>query len=703
MRHLIAVLAAVQLLPAAVYAQHDHSTHAIEEIIVSGSQNKTRAETALPVNILSGEQLRENATATLGETIKNSIGVHSSSFGAGVGQPVIRGLGGNRVHVLQNDLGTLDASGTSQDHASSVEALLAERIEIIRGPATLLYGNGAIGGVVNVIDNRIPESVPAATSGALELRGSSVDSGKVTVGKLDGGAGNFAWHLDGVFRETKDYDIPGWAVDEAALEALSHEEEEGEEHEEVENTKGYVANSSTEARNITAGTSWVGENGFIGLSVSRLENEYGLPPGAHGHHHEEEEEEEEAEEHEELVRLDMEQTRIDIKGGMSLNGPFEQLDMQLTSNRYEHTELEGSEVGTVFENDGIEGRLTLKHGGDGRLSGLIGLQVGDRDFSAIGEEAFIPPSAIRSTGLFALQTFDAESLTYELGLRVNRQTIDTRGACDNSENTWSASAAAIWDFREDTNAMVSFNRSERAATVEELYSNVDAASCTTPTDPEAYVVHAATARFELGNNRLETETSNNIEIGLQKHLGDVRAELNVFYNRFDDFIYLADVDEFEETIVSRYLQGDATFKGIEGQILFPIAFGENHLDLTLFADYVQAKLDDGSDLPRIPPARAGFELAYGMERWSARLRTTAVSDQNNVAEEELETDGYVRVDAYLDYHLPLAPGSASERELLFFVKGRNLGDEEIRDHTSFLKNFAPAPGRSIEVGMRYRF
>ncbi|MCW8196588.1 TonB-dependent receptor [Proteobacteria bacterium 005FR1] len=710
----LAIAACGAWVPVHAQHQHDHE-HEIEEIIVTSAQNKTRAQTALPIDVLSGEALSRNAAATLGETIKNTVGVHSTSFGAGVGQPVIRGLSGNRVTVLQNNLHTLDASGASQDHASSVEALLAERIEILRGPATLLYGDAAIGGVVNVIDNRIPNEVPAATQGAVELRSSTVDSGEVGVLRFDGGAGKFAWHLDGVYRQSDDYDIPGRAVDEAALEALAHahEEEHAQEeagHEELENTKGFVANSSTESQSLTGGASWVGGRGFIGLAINRLENDYGLPPGAHGAHgHEGVHEENLAEqthelEHGDEVRIEMEQTRVDLESGLELDGFLESLNMQLSSNRYEHREVFGPEVGTVFENDGLEGRFTANHGGPEGWSGVIGLQVTDRDFSAIGEESFIPQSDIRSAGLFVMESLERGDFIYEFGARVGRQSIETRGACDQSETTLSASAASIWNYREDSNLSLALSHAQRAPTVEELYSNVDAAICATASDPESWVEHAATARIELGHADLDVEVANNLEIGWHKHLGDLKAEVNLFYNQYHDFIYLSDVGEFEETVVSRYLQDDATFKGIEAQIAFPLLrFSEKqHLGLSLFGDYVDAELDSGEnkgdDLPRIPPARLGFELAYAHQDWLARLRTTAVNEQDKVAEGELPTDSYTRVDAYLDYHLPL-----QNQELIVFVKGLNLLDEEIRDHTSFLKHYAPAPGRSFELGLRYRF
>lgn len=680
-------------LPA--LAQHQHRDHAIEEIVVTSSQNKTRAQTALPVNILAGEKLRENAGATLGDTIKNTVGVHSSSFGAGVGQPVIRGLSGSRVSVLQNDLSTLDVSGASQDHASSVEALLAERIEILRGPATLLYGNHAVGGVVNVIDGRIAEVLPAATGGALELRSGSVDSGRAAVGKVDGALDQLAWHLDGLYRESGNYQIPGWAVDEVAVEALFHQDGDPVPAGELENSHGEVLNSSTEASQWTAGGSWIGERGFLGLAVTRLNNEYGLPPGAHGHDHSTDPL---AAAEDVFVRLDMEQSRVEMNSGLELSGPVERIDLQLASNRYEHRELEGSDVGTVFENDGLEGRFTVNHQGPGSLSGVTGLQMTDRNFSATGEEAFIPPSDIRAAGLFTLQSFSSGAFTYELGARLNHQQIETRADCDSRESTWTASGAGIWNYREDSNLTLSLSRSQRAPTVEELYSNLDTATCRSQADPALRVMHAATARFELGNAQLRPETANNLELAWRKHLGRIRAEINLYYNRFDDFIYLSDVGEFQQALVSQYLQDDAIFKGFESQVLIPFAVLSGHLDLTLFADYVQAELATGEDLPRIAPGRAGLELAFTRDSWSARLRGTGVGKQDRVAAGEWPTDGYLRVDAYLDYHLPVG-----DEELLVFLKGSNLGDEEMRDHTSFLKLYAPAPGRSVELGLRYRF
>jgi iron complex outermembrane receptor protein len=681
-------------------AQHEEESHEIEEIIVTSALNRSKADTALPVHVLSDENLREQVANTLGETLRNLPGVHTTSFGVGVGQPVIRGLSGNRVAVLQNNMTTADASGVSQDHTSALEPLLAERIEVLRGPATLLYGNGAIGGVVNVIDNRIPAEPIEELSGALEVRANSVNQGKTAVAKVEGGSGAFSWHLNAVNRDADDTDIPGFAIDESLL--ADHDEdpeEEEEEHEEEENTRGYIDNSDYDADQFTLGGAWHFADGFIGIAVSELNNNYGIPPGAHGHHEEEGEEEEEEEHHDESIRIDMEQRRVDVHGEFGLAGFFKRLTFQLVSNEYEHRELEGDEIGTRFVNDGREGRLSLKHG-DGSVAGAIGLQWLQRDFSAIGDEAFIPPVDIESWGLFAVELFDLDPLVLEFGLRWDRQQINTASACTTDKDSLSASASALWRWSEDTNVYATFNRSQRAASVEEAFSNVNLNTCTVQTDEALLVEHAATARVELGNPNLDRETANNLELGFTRYRGDLTWEINAFYNQFSDFIYLADTGELpEETIVSTYLQDDATFYGLEAKATWLLEMQDDaHVDLSLFGDWVRAKLDDDGFIPRIPPVRVGMEIAWINNRWSAKLLSNVVDKQDNIAVDETATDGYVRWDLYADYHW-----NFNDRELLLFAKLNNLSDEEIRDHTSFLKAFAPSAGRDLSLGLRFIF
>jgi iron complex outermembrane receptor protein len=678
----IAVFSA--LLTPEVWAQHHDPEHEIEEIIVSAPNERTKSDTSMPVNVLSGEELKENARSTLGETLNSLVGVTSASFGPGVGSPVIRGQSGNRVGVLQGGLGTPDASTISQDHANSVEPLLAERIEVIRGPATLLYGNGAIGGIINIIDKRIPESVPGELNAAVELRHNTVSAENTGVFRLDGGRNGLAWHLDGLHRERDDVKIPGLAINEEA------------EHEE-ESSKGFIANSAAESASLTAGASFIGERGFIGASIGTLENNYGIPPGIHEHHEEGAEEEE----HDaESISIDMKQTRFNIKAGLEMDGFFESLETNIAVNDYKHREIETvagtEETGTTFNNEGAEARLLLNHRPGGIASGILGLQLGDRKFHAIGEESFIPRSDIRAAGIFAIASIDRGKWLYEFGLRLDNQAVTPAGGCKNEKTTRSGGTSAIWRFHDETNLLISLNRSERAAAVEEYFSNIHTGLCLEAA-PEELVVHAPTHRLEIGNPRLNTEIARNLELALRKHSGRIRGELSFFYNSISDYIFLADTGmEVDAIEISRYLQQDAAFSGFEAEITFHHETATaGHIDLTLFSDYVRAELDGGAKLPRIPPLRSGMEIAWLLQSWSVKLRMTAVDDQSRIAENETGTDGYTLVNLYFDYH--------RGQELTLFIRGNNLLDEEVRNHSSLVKDFAPEPGIGFEAGLRYQF
>jgi len=262
---------------------------------------------------------------------------------------------------------------------------------------------------------------------------------------------------------------------------------------------------------------------------------------------------------------------------------------------------------------------------------------------------------------------------------------------------------APWNFSEQANLLVSLNRSERAPAVEELFSNVGV-GCIEPNDLENLVEHAATGRLEIGNADLDKEAATNFEVAYRKHSGRYRGEVAAFINKISDYIYLADTGEFEETIVSRYLQDDARFVGFEVEADIPLIqwADDQYLDLHLFADHVEAELDGGANdgvyLPRISPTRAGLEISFAQQDWSVKLRNTWVSEQKKTSLNEAPTEEYTRLDLYADYHLHFG-----DNEILLFAKGRNLTDEEIRNHTSFLKNFAPEPGRSFEIGARYVF
>ena len=717
---------------AAQAAEEVHDEDVLQEIVISAPFAESEAETVLPVGILTGEALSEKVSNSLGDTLKNEIGVNSASFGTGVGQPIIRGQTGNRVTILQNGVGVTDASNVSPDHANGVEAVLANRLEVVRGPSTLLYGSGAVGGVVNVIDNRVPESLVGDTEFILQQSRNSVNDEDKTVLRLDASAGNFAFHLDAYTRENDNVEVPGFAVDEVSVERLEelvaehiahdedHDDEEGHEEEEFENTNGFIGNSDSKADAATLGFSYVSDNGFLGFSASRLENEYGLPPGAHSHghgeeeHHDEDEEEHEGEdEHEEehedveFVRIDMENLRYDLRGMYSFTDSWiDNVRGSIGVTDYEHSEVEffeagGSEVGTLFSNEGTEGRFTLEHVPVGQWSGVWGIQFSSTEFSAIGEEAFIPKSEIGALGVFAVERYSQGNFTAELGMRFENNDVDPEGRCDFDGSATSLSGSVLYDLNDQSNLLFGLSRSERAPTVEELYSNTSATTCARFADDEDLVLHAATNLLEIGNPNLSEETSRNFEFGYRQHSGNITGEISAYYNRIDDFIFLdLTGEEHEEQTIASYLARDAIFRGLEGEVSINLMErGDNSLVLGLFGDMVDAEFDSGGNVPRIPAAKVGAELRYFGPNWTVHMHLTHVNEQNDVAELELETDSYSLLSLYADYHWTLA----NQSELKVFLRGDNLLDEEIRNHASFLKNFSPEPGRGMTLGLRFEY
>lgn len=668
---------------------HQEVNHHIEEeIVVSAPFQRNVADTALPVNLLKGESYRKAVTNSLGETLQHQPGIHNSSFGPGVGQAVIRGQSGNRVQILQNSVNTVDVSAVSPDHANGVEPVLATGIEVVRGPATLLYGNGAIGGIVNVIDERIPVAAFSKPEFSFEQSHNTVMDEDKSVAKLNFSAGLFNFHLDAISRDNDDVDINGYAIDE---EVLSDE-----------NTHGFIANSNAEAFSHTIGTSISGDWGFIGISRNDLDKEYGLPPGAH--EHAEEETDDALEEEEAFVRIDMAQTRYDLRGEVVLQDSLiEKLSGSVNYTTYQHDELEIepsglTQLGTRFNNEGLEARFTLNHAPIKTWAGQWGVQVGDSQFSALGEEAFIPETDRRNYALFGVERWDAEKTTLELGVRVERNELDPGGNCDRQETTSSLSASALRDLGESSNLMIAVSRSQRAPTLEERYSNIQTTTCAS--DQSALVLHAATALYEIGKPDLDVETSSNLEIGIAQHSGDWTGELNLYYNQISDYVYLleAGVDSFDRSIAN-YTAQDATFYGAEARLNRTLLQTEQGtLEMRLQGDIVRAGFDKGGDVPRLPPARLGGGLLFSANQWSVDLGLTRVFDQKHTAAGESDTDGHTLLELYGDYHFIVG-----ETELLMFVKGTNLLDEEIRNHMSFLKDSAPAAGRAIRLGLRFTY
>ncbi|CAA9357406.1 MAG: Zinc-regulated outer membrane receptor [uncultured Lysobacter sp.] len=707
----IALLACAPVLHAQNHADRDSAVD-LDHVVVRATPLATTAEDLTrPVDVLSGERLDEAKASSLGETVSRLPGVQSSYFGPGVGRPVIRGFEGARVQVLSDGLGAGDVSTVSVDHAVSIEPFLAEQIEVLKGPATLLYGSGAIGGAVNVVEGRVPERATAEPlQGRAELRGGTVNDERTGMLRLDGtsASGHLVFHVDALHRETGDYRIPGFAESEAG-----HDEHEGEAGEEP-GASGTLPNSALRTDSAAFGLSWVGARGFLGASQSLFNTRYGIPGEAHGH--EDEEGEEGAGEEEAAVRIVMDQRRSEVRGGLDELGVFKSMRVKLARTDYTHTEFEGEQVGTVFDNDSTEARLELVHRAFGGWDGAIGLQTSRRNFEAVGAEAFVPSSRSRDTGIFWIGRREFGALATEVGARHDRNRIDVDPAeaigPGRAFDTTSLSAAFRWNFSPDLHASFGLDRAQRSPTAEELYSNG---------------LHVATGSLEVGSPDLDVETANRVELGMHWHRGPLTVSAAVYHVRYDDFIFLANATtdvEIDEP-ARLWTQTDARFTGAEAEVEW--TFLENETGAwtaRVFADAVRARLEGGGtrsvdvaiahddhvdaftaqlalsgSLPRIAPARVGSELRWTSGAWRASLGAIRYARQDRVAENESATPGYTLVDAHLAWHLDTDRDTAWE----LFVDGHNLLDEEARVHTSFLKDFAPLPGRGVSFGVRAFF
>ena len=655
-------------------------SHFDEIVVTASADGRSSLDLATPSTSLSGDELTLRLQSSLGETLSQEAGISSSFFGPGASRPIIRGLSGDRVRMLEGGVGSGDASGVSADHAVTADPGQAESIEVLRGPATLLYGSSAVGGVVNVIDERIPtHRATGGVHGDLSLQSSSVDDGNSASINLNGGDGRWAWHADAIRRRTDDYEIPG----RASLADPDHDDEAAGE-------AGRVANSDIASQGARVGFTYFGEGGYLGLSVGRQDNEYGLPSGlGHGEDVDGGEEEEE-----ETVRIDMQQQRIDLKGEITRPfAVFQGLRLRVGHTDYEHAELEGEDVGTRFFNDSLEGRVEAVQKerplGDGRsLNGSLGVQYFERDFEAVGDEAFLPPTHTETWALFTLQEIATGPLLWQLGARVESQDVQPTGDdfIARSHDGLSASIGLVWKANETFSIGTSLSRSVKLPAPEELYSNG---------------LHVATQTFEVGNAQLEEEIGLGLDVSFRFETEGFSGELTVFRQSFDDFIYQAFTGAEEEGFpVVLYSQENATLQGIEAQGRVEL-FERNghHLHLRLVGDMVDAELDDGGgNLPRIPPLRLGGGLHYHSESWNASAEMQWVDKQNDVAVNETATEGYTLINASLGYRLLF-----KSQILDLLLRGRNLGNAEARSHTSFLKSIAPLPGRDISLAVKLLF
>lgn len=650
-------------------------------VVVQASSLELGAdEMTTPATVLEGEELRARSAATLGETLEGQAGTTATHFGAGASRPVIRGMDGPRVRVLSHGSEVMDASTISQDHAVTVEPLLARQIEVLRGPSGLAYGGGAIGGVVNVLDDKIPTRVPArGVEGHVELRAGSAAREGAGAFAVTAGSGNFAIHAEGLKRDANDYRVgSGWSGGSK------------------------VEGSDNQTQTGSLGVSWIGDRGYLGLAYTGQRNAYGLPGhshdfedchthgnhlhcGTHSHDDEEDEHEHEEEHGHGVPRVDLRSDRWDLRGEyLDPFAGFSRVRFSAGLTDYRHDEKEGGEVATRFRNKAKDGRLELQHQPLAGWRGVLGLQSSVRDFSALGEEAYVQPTITRRHALFLLEEKRIGDWRLEGALRHEWQDIEVEGALpDRSHRGTSISLGANWRFAPQYSLGLSLTRAQRLPTAEELYADG---------------LHMASATYERGNSELQRETSRNIDLSLRKTAGETTFSVSVYHNRITDYIYANTLDELNGLQLIEYAQGDAVFTGMEASLRQQL--GRN-VGLTLFGDYVRGRLErqGGENLPRIPAARLGTRLdARWGEHWRGEAELYRVARQDRVASYESETPGYNMLNLRLSYGTKLN-GLPAE----FYLKGENLTDQLAYAHTSFIKNVAPLAGRNIILGMRVSF
>ncbi|AOE50899.1 TonB-dependent receptor [Kangiella sediminilitoris] len=700
--------------------QHDGSEHSIEitpdnaevMVITGNPLEHSSLEMASPSVIISGEELIKNRGANIGETLAQTPGINLSSFGSGAGRPVIRGQQGNRVTVLSNNTSTQDASNSSPDHWIAAEPLLADRVEVLKGPATLLYGGGAVGGAVNVVDHRIPKHLTDGIEGGFEARIADATTGeRTTVGTVTTSSGNFAFNLDAFKSKTDDYEIPGYAESSylREQEEAEHAGETAEEHaEHEEEFGGTLNNTNTDTKGGSFGLSYIGDDGYIGASYTEYDRSYGLPGHAHEEPIHEGETPEEHAEHaeEESVMIDVKQKRYDLKG--QLDDPFagfQNLKFSYAKTDYEHMEVEGEAISTQFTNDAQELRVEAVHKAWHGWQGAFGLQLSDSDFAAIGAETFIPGSNTKNYGLFWLEEVDKGDWHTELGLRVDKQEIDVASdgafaGAKRNDNAFSFAAGTVWHIDDNWSLPINAAYAQRLPSVEELYSNAGK-------DESTYVPHLATLTIEVGNPELDEETANNLDLGLRYHTDDIHASISLFHNQVSDYIYLEHAEHeadghdgvHEDLPILEYTQNDATFTGLEAEIDWTFGYqGDKYWKAGLFADYTRATLDQGGYLPRTPAKRFGGNFGFVDGGFSADFSAIKVTDQTQLAEDELPTDGYTLINMNFGYSIFF-----DNSDLLLFLKGENMANEEIRDHASFLKDRTTRAGRTLSAGFRLTF
>ena len=673
-------------------------------------------ESALPVNVIAGDDLKLKQASTLGETLKNEVGVHSNFYGSVTSSPIIRGLDGPRVLITQNGLDAGDASRVGADHAVATETSTATQIEVLRGPATLFYGSGAIGGVVNIVDDRVPTSSETLADWLLQYN--DVSNEKQASFSVQTGSDQFAFHLDGFWRDAGEYQLPNDFDPHAHEEEEEHEEGEedhDEDHEDEETS--HLANSSSKSSGFTIGSSYLFDQGYVGFSYGRLNRDYGIPGHSHDDEHEEEdhdEDEHEEEGHEAGTAAEMEQDRLQILSEVNFTDSFiKQLFTRFAYTDYQHQEIEDGAVGTVFSNKSYELKADLYHQEFSGWQGAWTLHLKKSDFKAVGEEAFAPPSTTKSVAIAWLEEKHFGDVLLQLGARVEQVEIDVESTTISLEGyddklasfsqqkftPLSTSLGLVWDYQGGYNLGLSLAASQRAPSAAELFS---------------FGPHIGAGTFEVGamfglssgsdvesvSESLDVETSYSVDLTWRKFEGDFGFVVSAFYNQVKDYFYQQDTGlVFENDLpVLIYKQDDVDMYGLEAEFVYQIS---SPLKVKVFGDYIKASLSDNSSLPRIPPMRIGTSLNYQGNSFDSEISANHYFEQDDIASLETTTPSYTLLDFNYNYYLDGM--GFKDSDMVLYVKGQNLTDEVALVHSSFLKNISPLPGRNYSIGLRGSF
>jgi iron complex outermembrane receptor protein len=651
----------------------------LDKLVVSaGVGDKTAFDLAQGSSILAGADLQRRAQSTLGDTLDATAGVNSTYYGPGASRPIIRGLGGDRIRVLQSGIGALDASNISPDHNTAIEPLFADRIEVLRGPATLLYGSSAVGGVVNVIDNRIPEHAPDRPfSGAVEARGFGPADETAGITALTFGRDDFAVQLNAMSLQSGNVRIPGVArIDPDAP---------------ADQPSGVLPNSDIETNSLSLGATWFGKTGHLGAAVSDYETDYGVPV-------------------DEPISISMRQHRLDLHGEITEPfGIFRGARAQFGLGDYTHSEIsDHTTVNTTFRNKAWEGRIELPHALGDFVTGTLGAQFSRSDFSAVGDEVVTPPSITETQAVFATEEWKRGPIALQLGGRVESESIRLGDVPDGLPPVpgyaatsgekkpftgVSGSTGVVFYPAKDWSTALSLAYSERMPTAQELFSNGP---------------HGGTNAWEVGQVGLGVEKSVGLDLSVRKRAGWITGSVSAFVNRFHGFIFEQQLPDAaipsdvnpEGLTPYQFTAKDAEFYGAEAEITAHLIERENYsVHLQITSDYVHAEqTTDHVPLPRIPPFRIGTGLRFDAGRWHGGVELRHVSDQDRIAEMETPTPGYDLLNADVSYVLP-----AGRVTYELFARGTNLTNEEARVHASFLKDFSPLPGRGVLAGVRAMF